>query len=263
MTLKRFLLHLSAMVAFVVILLLVVLLWLKIYTHHGQKLELPDYREMHVDEAKIDAKKHSFEILVNDSIFKVGVEGGIILNQNPNPGSMVKEMRKVYVDISRYNATTNTLQDLPVMYGREFNGVKRSLSHLEIESEIKSYKYDAGEADHILEVWYNGEQIDGKAGRKNDVEIETGGTMSFVLSKKEGGEIKIPDLTCERLGNAKWKLQISKLKLGRIEKRGLITVPLDSAYIVQQMPSYTDSSSIQMGESINVLIQQEKPDICR
>lgn len=263
MTLKRFLLHLAAMVAFIVILLLAILLWLKIYTHHGQKLELPDYRERHIDEAKLDAKEQSFEILVNDSIFKVGVEGGIILNQNPIPGSLVKEMRKVYVDISRYNATTNTLNDLPVMYGREFNSVKRSLNHLEIESDIKSYKYDAGEADHILEVWYKGVQIDGKTGRKNEVEIETGGTLSFVLSKKEGGEIKIPDLICERLGNAKWKLQISKLKLGRIEKRGLITVPLDSAYIVQQMPSYTDSTSIQMGESINVLIQQEKPDICR
>jgi len=263
MTLKRFLLHLSAMVAFVVVVLLAVLLWLKIYTHHGQKLDLPDFREMHIDEAEIDAKKHSFEILVNDSIYKVGVEGGIILDQNPIPGSRVKQKRKVYVDVSRYNATTNTLRDLPVMYGREFNSIKRSLAHLEIESEIKSYMYDAGEADHILEVWYNGEQIDGQTGRKNDVEIKTGGTMSFVLSKKEGGEIRIPDLSCERLGNAKWKLQISKLKLGRIEKRGLITVPLDSAYIVQQIPSYTDSTFIQMGQSINVLIQQEKPDICR
>ena len=262
MTIKRFLIHLAGMALFILVVFLIVFLWLRIYTHHGQKLEMPDYRNVHVDEAREDAKERSFEILVNDSLFKVGTPGGMILNQNPVAGSMVKENRKVYVDISRYNATTNRFGDLPMMYGREYNSVKRSLSHLEIESSILRYKYDAGEADHILEVWYNGEQIDGRSGRNDDVEIKTGTGLEFVLSKKEGGEVAIPDLRCEMLGMAKWKLQRTRLKLGRIEKQGLITTNLDSCYIVRQIPAYNDSTKIAMGTVISILVQQEKPEDC-
>ena len=262
MTIKKFLKHIAAMMITLVVIFLVVLLWLRAYTNHGQKLELPDYRNSHISEATKDAAKKSFEIIVNDSLFKVGTPGGMILNQNPTAGSLVKENRKVYVDISRYNATRNKLEDLPVMYGREYNSVKRSLSHLEIESDIKSYKYDAGEPDHILEVWYEGQLVDGKNGKRPDVEIKTGGSLSFVLSKKEGGQVAIPNLVCDMLGNAKWKLGRSQLKLGRIEKRGLITVPLDSAYIVEQNPAFNDSLKIDMGQTINVLIMQNKPSDC-
>jgi beta-lactam-binding protein with PASTA domain len=250
------------MLAFVLLIFVGVLLWLRGYTNHGQKLELPNYKNAVFEEAKLDAKKKSFELIVNDSIFKVGLPGGIILNQNPKPGSLVKEKRKVYVDISRYNATTNNLSEMPIMYGREYNGVKRSLSHLEIESSIKSYKYDAGEPDHILEVWYKGSLIDGKSGRKSNINIETGGTLEFVLSRKEGGETYIPELTCLMLKQAKWRLQVEKLKLGNVEKHGVIT-NLDSAYVVSQFPMYSDSTTISMGKSVNVVVQPEKPADCK
>lgn len=262
MTIKRFIIHLLAMAAFIVIVLLGVLLWLRVYTNHGQKLELPDYRNQSIEEARQDAEDKSFELIVNDSLFKVGSPGGIILNQNPSEGALVKENRKVYVDITRYNATKNRLSDLPVMYGREYESVKRSLTHLEINANIKNYNYDAGEPDHILEVWYEGELIDGHEGRRKDINIETGSQLDFVLSKKEGGQVPVPELVCERLGIARWKLQTSKLKLGRIEKRGIVPANLDSAYIIQQMPAYTDSSKIAMGEAINVLVVGEKPENC-
>lgn len=263
MTFRRFLFHLIAMAIFILVVVLGVLIWLRVYTHHGQKLELPDYSNLHIDEARKNADLRSFQIIVNDSLFKVGMEGGIILNQNPVPGSQVKQNRKVYVDITRYSATTNKLADLPVMYGREYGSVRRSLSHLEIDTDIKSYKYDAGEADHILEVWYKGELVDGKEGRMSNVEIETGDKLEFVLSKKEGGKVVVPDLVCQMVGNAKWRLKISKLKLGRIEKRGFVSGNLDSAYVVSQFPAYNDSVTISMGDPVNILIQQERPEDCQ
>jgi len=262
MTIKKFLIHIVAMAVFVLLIFGGILLWLKAYTNHGQKIELPDYRNIHIDEARQNAEDKSFQLIVNDSLFRVGTAGGMILNQNPVPGSLVKESRKVYVDISRYKATTNNLEDLPVMYGREYKSVSRSLSHLEINTDIKSYKYDAGEPDHILEVWYKGQRIDGQEGRASGIQIETGGTLEFVLSKREGGQVDVPDLVCDMLGNAKWKLGRSQLKLGRIEKRGLITCPLDSTYIVQQIPAPGDSQRIAMGETIDVLVMQGRPEIC-
>lgn len=252
------------MSAFVVLIFVGVLLWLKVYTNHGQKLELPDYNEMQLSKAKSDAKDNSFEIIVNDSLFKVGIPGGQILTQNPVAGSLVKENRKVYVDISRYNATVNSLSDLPMMYGREFNSVKRSLAHLEINSKIARYKHDIGEPDHILEVYYNGILIDGKSGKKSNIEIATGGTLEFVLSNRAGGTSSIPDLKCKKMKAVKFILRKSYLKLGDIKKEGAIELSkMDSTYVVSQFPVYNDSIVVDHGSTIDITVRQGKPDFCK
>lgn len=264
MTIKRFLIHLLLMAAFLVVVLVCVNLWLKFYTNHGQKLTLPDYRKLNIAEAKKDAKKKSFELIVNDSLFRVGTQGGMILSQNPKPGSEVKENRKVYVDISRFNATVNSLQDLPMMYGREYESVKRSLSHLEINSTIKSYKNDLSEPNHILEVWYEGKLVDGKVGRKNDTEIKTGGTLDFVLSKREGGVTQMPDLKCQRLYAVKFIMSSRKLQIGKIRQEGAIELSKrDSAYVISQFPPYQDSLMVDRGTSVDLVIQQSKPVFCK
>lgn len=264
MTIKRFLIHLALMAAFVILIFLGVLLWLKIYTNHGQKLELPDYKNINIAKASEDAKDKSFELIVSDSLYKVGVPGGQILSQNPIAGSLVKENRKVYVDISRYNATVNKLGDLPMMYGREYNSVKRSLEHLEINSKVLRYRHDISEPDHILEVWYDGQMVDGKNGRKGNTEIKTGGTLEFVLSNKQGGQTDIPNLVCRRLSAVKWLLSTNRLKLGNVEKRGAIELSkLDSTFVVSQFPPFQDSLKIDQGSSINIVVQTGIPDNCR
>lgn len=264
MTLKRFFFHLLVMAAFVVLVFVGILLWLKVYTNHGQKLELPDYKKMQLSKAKTDAKDKTFELIVNDSLYRVGVPGGQILTQNPVAGSLVKENRKVYVDISRYNATVNMLKDLPMMYGREYNSVKRSLEHLEINSKIVRYKHDIGEPDHILEVHYDDKLVVGKNGISNNVEIKTGGTLEFVLSKREGGSSQIPNLRCKRMKTVKFILGKNFLKLGEIEKRGAIELnKMDSTFVISQFPMYRDSTEVEHGTVIDIVIQQGKPDFCK
>src|SRR5690606_23026533 len=78
--------------------LLVVLgifLWLKLYTHHGQQLTLPDYTGMDLELARKDASRKSFDLVVDASVHMVGRKGGEILSQNPEGNSKVKENRKI------------------------------------------------------------------------------------------------------------------------------------------------------------------------
>jgi len=56
------------------------LFWLKSYTNHGQKIELPDYIGINFATAKEDAEDKTFKLVVKDSIHKVGVKGGEILS---------------------------------------------------------------------------------------------------------------------------------------------------------------------------------------
>lgn len=251
------------MIALLAIILFFVFQWLKSYTNHGQKIELPSYVGQMFNDAQDDAKDKTFEIIINDSLHIVGKRGGEILTQKPQAGSLVKENRKIYVDVSKYNADEYSLdKDFPTMYGQEYNRTKEILSNRQIDAEIRSEKADKGEPNHILEVWYNGQLVDGPNGKRSGVKISKGAKMQFVVSKSVGAAISIPELRCKTLARVQTILRFNKLKLGTIEPQGLVT-NRDSAYVVQQFPAPDPLSNIETGQSIDIVIQQEKPADCK
>ncbi len=261
MTLKKFLKHLLLIALFVALVLFLVFTWLGFYTNHGQELELPEYIDQHIDEAAKDAEDRSFKIIVNDSIHIVGQPGGLIKEQNPKGGSKVKENRKIYVTVTKYNADKIKVGDLPELYGREFNRKQKELAYKSINAVIKSRRYDPGEPDHILEVWYKGQQIIGRSTNRKNVEINIGDTLEFVLSSDGGAEITVPDITCMTLSEARFLLESNKIQLGKIIQNGDINDP-EEAYIMSQSPSPGITQKITMGDAINVTISESKPTGC-
>lgn len=221
---------------------------------------MPDYVNMNIQKASEDAKERSFEIIVNDSIHVVGQPGGIIRNQNPLPNSMVKENRKVYVTTTKYNADQISLGSLPTLYGNDFERKQKELAYQNLFSKIKDRKYDSGEPDHILEVWYKGKQIVNNVGRKNNVVINKGDTLEFVLSKNSGAEILIRDLRCKTLAEARFFLEENGLKLGSVG--GAIIENDNMSYITEQSPQADGISTMTMGEYINVTVAEKKPSFC-
>lgn len=248
------------MLIFVLAILGLTVLWLRFYTNHGQKLELPDYVDTYILDAKDNAEKNSFQILVNDSVHIVGRRGGMIINQNPKAGSRVKENRKIYVTITKFNPDKLTLNDLPVLYGADFEQKRKELRYQEINTVIDGYKYDPGEPNHILEVKYNGEVIVSNNVDRRDVEIEKGGTLHFTLSEQSGGTTKIPDLVCMTIAEARFYLTASKLKLGEINASGIDNI--EQAYIISQSPAYDPVTIIDMGSPINVEVSENIPPGC-
>ena len=251
------------MAAVVAIILFLVFQWLKIYTNHGQELELPNYVGQLYNEARDDAEDKTFQLIVSDSLHIVGKRGGEIISQNPTQGALVKENRKIYVDITKHTADTYSLsKDLPTMYGQDYERTEAKLSNLQISSEIKSTRADKGEPNHILEVWYDGKLVDGQQGKKPGVNIRKGSQLEFVVSKSIGAEIPIPDWRCKRLGLVLTLARFDRLIVGEIEVRGVVTNK-DSAFVVQQYPSPDALSSIETGQSIDIIVQQERPESCQ
>lgn len=262
LTNKTFFKNLLYMVIFLVIMLVGLNLYLRSYTNHGQKLTLPDFNDMHIDEAVKLAEDLSFQLIVNDSTQIVGKRGGLIINQNPKGDSKVKENRKVYVTTTKYLADKIRLSSLPELYGRDFEQKKKELSHMKINSRIKDYKYDAAEPDHILEVYYEGDLIVDSEGRAKNIRIDKGGTLDFILSKRSGLEISIPDLNCQTLASAQFFLEDgARLRMGKVTEEGEIEDP-QSAYVVRQYPPYTEDGKMLIGNAIDVVISAEKPEDC-
>lgn len=258
MTKQRFLIHLLLIALFFALVLVLTMQWLKSYTNHGQKLEMPNYIGESVADAKGDAEGKTFEIIVNDSIHRVGQPGGLILNQNPKGGSIVKENRKIYVMVTKHQADIMMSEHLTSnLYGQDFHMIRSRLENQEFKTEIKDTRYDRGAPNHILEVWYNGKNITDKSG----IKIEKGSTISFVLSKNEDGQIEVPDLVCKTLTEATLLLDFSKLSLGEV-------IPYEdldnqnSAYIYKQDPPSGLGNKITMGSSIRLFISKDKPKAC-
>lgn len=259
---KAFLKQLAYIIAFLILVLFIVLTWLRFYTNHGQKLELPDYVNQNYMEAREDAKSKSFEIIVTDSIHKVGKEGGLIIDQNPVPGSMVKEKRKIYVNITKYAPDKIKVSDLPILYGKDFDQKRTELKYLDITSKIKSEKYDPGEPNHILEVWYDNKLIIDNRTIETNIEINKGGTLEFVISKREGGKGLIPDLVCQEFSAAETMALLSKFNLGTIREIGEIT-DRNTAFVVSQLPEADGTTELSFNSEISVSIVQERPSNCK
>lgn len=216
---------------------------------------------MDINEASSIAEDASFEIIANDSVHYIGKSGGEIIDQNPKPSSMVKENRKVYVTITKFIADQIKVSGLPTLYGRAYDRKKKELSFMDLNCEIKGYKYDPGEPNHILEVYYKGDTIISRSGRKDNVSIEKGSTLQFLLSESSGGDMNLPDVVCMDFQTAAFLIENLRLSIGEIVEEGKI-IDQSSSYVISQTPEYKVGALIQIGDEIQITISQEKPTNC-
>lgn len=258
---KDFRYTLVAILAFLGIVLLVSFLWLKLYTHHGQELEMPDYTGFQYEEAERDASRHKFRMSIRDSIHILGKPGGEVISQNPETGSLVKSNRMIYVTITKRSPDKILSGRLPEMYGKNYERKKKELEeHFEIKSRIVDTKYDPGDPGQILEVRYKGKVLFDAKRRDNTIQIDKGDYLEFLISAKSGGEVEIPDLSCKTYEEAQFLLESLGLVIGEVIKEGPID-DLNTSYIIAQSPA-ADGSMIEMESTIQLTISKTKPGSC-
>jgi len=248
------------MALFLVGCLVLTVFGLRWYTHHGESLILPNYIGTHFADASKTAAEHSFELRIIDSIFVVGKEGGIILDQNPKAGSKVKQRRKIYLTVSKTEADEIPFRRLPILYGKSYERKQKELEQgYQIKTKVIGRKYDAGAPDHILEVIYDGRTIVDKKQRMEDVMIEKGGTLEMILSKSSGGSLNMPDLVCKMYAEVTFHLQTINLMMG--EEHQDDTVENQSeAYVWKQIPPA--GARVYTGDTVQVFLTQVRPLDC-
>lgn len=239
---------------------LIVMLLLRIFTHHGEKRELPDYTGEFLDIAMEEAKDESFKMAVVDSIFIVGKNGGIILSQTPIAGSLVKRKRTIYVTITKSKPDEISSGRLPVLYGKSYERKSRELKNgFELSSKIVDYKFDAGPENYVLAVLYNGDTIVSATERKTDVMIEKGAVLEFVLSKSTGAQLSIPNMVCKTYSEALFLARSLNLNIRDDLQEGENKY---EAFVHAQTPSFSPDSKIVMGDTILLTLKSSKPDFC-
>jgi len=258
---KYFLQNLGMVVGMVILFFVIVIFSIKRFTYHGEAIEMPDLMGQYIETTQDLVKKHKFKLILADSVFIVGKPGGLIINQNPLPGSKVKRKRSVYLTITKSKADEISSSRLPVMYGKSYERKSRELKNgYEIFTKIVDYKYDAGPENYILAVIYKGDTIVSNRDRDLDVMIEKGSTLEFVVSKSSGGEIDRPNMVCKSYQEALFLAR--SLQIHLVEDPSSPVADKYDAYIHQQDPEFYPGGRMLMGDTITVFLQENKPSYC-
>lgn len=254
-----FLKNLVGMFAFLGLLFFCTTWWMTCYTNHGESLQVHDYVGLELDDAIRKAKSRSFSIVVNDSIFLPGKIPNMVITQNPAPLSRVKEDRKIYLSITKTNADLATLPSL-FDGSDDYYSYQTKLKRLEVATRIVGRQYSSKlEENTILEVIYGKDTITDDLDKK--IQVPKGAEIGFIVTERGGGSVPVPNLICQKYDAARFVIGNYNLNIGSVIKDGTVTSET-TAYVYKQVPRYSASKSVRVGEQINLYLTQDRPDNC-
>ena len=242
---ETFLRHLLLAVAITVIILLVTLVWLKIYTHHGQAISVPNLTGLTFDEAGdvLSSRKLNVEIL--DSIYANDMPRGTVVKQNPAPNSKVKVRRRIFVTMNAVNPEKVSMPNLVTISDRQ---AILALVNAGLELGEISYKPDFA-VNSVLQQKLNGSVIE------EGTMVEKGSRIDLVLGMGLSSETTaVPDLLGMDLATAKAAIADRYLNFGLATYDQSVQNQEDSliAWIHRQNPDYDGFSKMNKGMEVFV-----------
>jgi len=103
---RQFLRHLGLAVAISIILLLSTLIGLRIYTHHGQSILVPDLEGLTQEEVGEVTAARDLRFEVIDSVYSSEMPRGTVIKQNPRASAKVKKNRRIFLTMNAINPET-------------------------------------------------------------------------------------------------------------------------------------------------------------
>lgn len=213
------------------------------FTLHGQTLEVPNLEGKDFESLVEVLDPNEFMPMLSDSIYLRGVKSGSVVDQDPKPGKMVKQGRKIYLTVAAKQSPKVTMPDLLV-------------SLRQATSLMETYGLEVGELIYrpdicvncVLEQRVNGKVVE--AGTK----INGGSAIDLVVGQGLSKELTaVPYLIGNPLEGAKLLLTNVYLNIGGAQFDETIENAEDTlnAVVYKQTPSHTDGEpTVQMGSSV-------------
>lgn len=218
---------------------------LQYYTRHGQTVTVPELREMHVSEAirTLEALGFQYDL---DSIYQMDKAPGLVLEQDPAPGTHVKENRTLYLTMITQTAPEVAF---PSLVEKTFIEARAMLNSYGLRLGDTTYTADIAR-DVVLDATFGGQTL--AAGRP----IPKGSTIDLVLGDGRGAnQVHVPDLAGLTLSEVRFSLRGLSLTLGSVSYSGAV-VDTALAVVVSQSPAPSDPY-ISIGSPVNVTLSNE------
>jgi beta-lactam-binding protein with PASTA domain len=152
---KKFFKNLLLAGVILVVIFFALIQFLKIFTHHGEELEIPSFYGKTISQIDSLGYFDQFDFFVIDSMYSDTEPKGSVVIQNPIPGSIVKKGRNVYVTIVASTPELVYMPDLKFLTLRQAINVLAS-SKLQTGKLIYQPSFDK---NAILEQFFEGDTV--------------------------------------------------------------------------------------------------------
>ncbi len=233
-------LHVLIMLGISLVILFIVFQFIRIYARQGQEYELPDVVGGNIAELKAD-NPLALDVVVLDSIFRPGQAGGIILTQDPKPGTLVKRGRKLYITMTAYTPEDAVLPELAGLTVRQAVNelINTGLEVGTLRFVADRYKNSVIDQSSKGKTLYAGQQIE----RGTVVDLTVG------LGDSTGRSV-VPFAIGKTRDKARRDILSASLNVGSEHFRGVRD--RQTAVVYRQEPDYTGVSRYPYGTSVEL-----------
>ena len=237
--------HLVVIVLLFVSIAIVSFLAMAIGTRHSAHRTVPDFVGLRMNDAEYFAGRRNLQIIVNDSLHVSAYPGGVILDQLPKGGVVVKPGRKVYVTI---NSLRQRMVTVPYVAGRSLRQAKNMLETAGLTIDHLEYAEDMA-TNYVLAEFVDGTEIleDSLA-----VQAEKGsGVVLRVGVAPNDVATAVPQVLGRTLFEAKSRLWEAGLNIGEIEfDAGMPALERNRAKVYKQ--SVLPSAEVEYGSRVSL-----------
>ncbi len=245
LTSRLFLKQLLIAVSVILFISIFTLLFLRIYTRHGQALSVPDLSGFSIPEADslLTARKLRYQIV--DSVFNANLIRGTIIDQNPSPEFKVKENRTIFLTINAFNPE---IIRMPNIVGVSLRQARAIMETAGLNIGKLTYVPDIA-VNNVLQQKFNGNVIE-----EGD-SIVKGSQIDLVLGRGLSNEkTAAPDLIGLFFEQAKERITNRYLNLGAVIYDASFEDAEDSinAFVWKQKPEYREEAMMNLGSSVDI-----------
>lgn len=221
-------------------------------TRHYTHRTVPNMVGIRVDDAEHYASRRGLQIVINDSLHVAAYPGGVILDQLPKGGVVVKPGRKVYVTI---NAFRQRMVKVPYVAGRSLRQAKNMLEAAGLIIEQLVYVDDIATNYVLAEKVDDVDILEG-----SEVEVEQGsGVVLYVGVAGGHGTTAAPRLVARSLAEAKSRLWEAGLNVGDISYDADVeVVERNRAKVYWQSVNPTTDIALGRGVSLRLTTDEER-----
>lgn len=251
---KMFLKNLLLAVVIIPLVVALIFLVLKIYTHHGQAFQVPDFSGMSLEEVEQVCEKKDLRFEISDSIFLSSKKRGTIVEQNPGAGFKVKQNRTIFLTINAFNQLKVKMPDV---VGGSVRQAKVSFETYGLKIGRLNYTQDRF-LNNVLEQKFNGVTI-----KKGEL-IEKGSYIDLVVGNgMSGSKTAMPNLINLSLNDARDDISDAFLNLGNSYFDETVEDYQDSmsAKVWRQYPEYVEDFTMRLGRNVNIWLTLDESKI--
>ncbi len=225
--------------------IIILIIWLNIYTRHGQSRPTPEIRGLSIREAEHVAGRNRMRLQIIDSVYTTIVPRGCVAEQTPLPGHRVKKGRTIQATINAFNPEMVAVPDLVGLPRRQ------ALSIIETTGLLVgqlNYVPDLT-VDFVLKQTIHGREV-----APGD-SVQKGMVVDLVLGRGLSSQrTTLPRLAGLTLDEARNEILGASLNLGAFVFDNTVITGDDSlrAFVFKQNPEYHSEASVQLGSAVYI-----------